>query len=107
MLDVFTVQLREGALEEWRTRHDHVWPELLEAQGNCGFEWMNVYSDDPRLIVVSDVTDGQSWDRLIATDVHKQWVASLAHLSLSSRADNTVNRAVLSSVLRLKWPGKG
>lgn len=100
----FKVYLKPGALEEWIAAHEHVWPELLEVQGECGFFWMTIYADTPTsLVVVSEVSDEQAWDRLIATDVHKRWVDSLAHLSESSLPDSTVARETLREVLALDW----
>ena len=102
--EAFTVRLRPGALEAWIAAHEAVWPELLEVQGRCGFRWMDVYAlDSQTLVVVSEVTRESAWDDLIDTDVHKRWVASLAHLSESARADDTVERGTLEEALSLTW----
>lgn len=104
----FKVYLRPGALEEWVAAHESVWPELLRVQGECGFYWMTIYAEDATsLVVVSEVSDHGSWDRLIETDVHKRWVESLAHLSASALPDSTVARESLREVLALRWPTDG
>jgi L-rhamnose mutarotase len=103
--EAFRVRLKPGALEAWVAAHEEVWPELLEVQGRCGFTSMTVYAlDDRELLVVSEVSDEGSWERLVDTDVHRRWVLALAHLSASAQPDGDVARAAVREVLHLDWP---
>jgi L-rhamnose mutarotase len=102
--EAFRVRLKPGALEPWTKAHEAVWPELLEVQGRCGFHWMTIYAlDEQELLVTSEVEEADSWERLIATDVHKRWVEALSEYSESARPDNTVERAAVREVLHLHW----
>jgi len=96
--EAFTVRLKTDSLTEWRKRHQDIWPELAEAERQCGVVWMSIFESDPILFVYSEVLRDTSWDELIATDVHKRWVEWMAPLMESAQPDDTVNRHGLPEV---------
>ena len=34
--DAFRMKLKPGCIEEYRKRHDRIWPELVKAHSDCG-----------------------------------------------------------------------
>ena len=102
--EAFTIRLKDGALEQWRQAHDHVWPDLLAEQKACGFRAMAVYDlGHGELVVTSEVTQADAWANLINLPLHKRWVAHLSHLSESALPDQTVQRGHLTKVLELTF----
>ena len=101
--EAFTVRLKPGVLAEWVRRHDGIWPDLLAEQRRCGFNWMTVYAADPVLVVTSEVTAPDAWERLVDTEVHKQWVETMRDLSESALPDSTMDRVNLPEVLHLDF----
>ncbi len=94
----FTVRLKLGCLEEWRRRHAHIWPDLIEEEQRSGVISITIFEKDPILFVYSEVLAEDSWDRLIESEVHKRWVDYMSDLSASALPDNTVDRNELPEV---------
>jgi len=76
----FTLTLREGALEEYRERHDKIWPELVEEIQRAGIARMIAFEADPSIFYYSEVHDEGAWERLWDTEVHDRWAEAFQSL---------------------------
>jgi len=69
----FTMRLKPGGLEEYRRRHDSIWPELVAEIEKQGIAQITIFENDPHLFLYSEITDVEAWDRLWASEIHDKW----------------------------------
>lgn len=51
----FTFDLYEGAEEEYKKRHDEIWPELVEAIKSSGFENYSLFRRGTQVVAYAEV----------------------------------------------------
>ena len=71
----FKMKLKQGFEEEYKTRHDKIWPELAEELTKAGVSDYSIYLDEETniLFAVQKLTDGNTSDKLPNTDIVKKW----------------------------------
>lgn len=76
----FLLQVKKDRLEEYKRRHDSVWPEMLEALHQTGWHNYSLFlRDDGLLIGYVETPDFEGALRgMAATDVNKRWQAQMA-----------------------------
>ena len=53
----FAMRLKPGGLEEYRRRHDAIWPELVAEIEKQGIAQITIFENDPDLFFYSEITD--------------------------------------------------
>ncbi|MFN8629294.1 MAG: L-rhamnose mutarotase [Chloroflexota bacterium] len=77
----FTMRLLPGAEAEYRERHAHVWPEMLQALRDGGVSNYSIYQLDDRLIGIFDVVDFDAFRaHMAALEVNDRWQADMTRL---------------------------
>jgi L-rhamnose mutarotase len=78
----FTFQLRPGAEEEYRRRHDDIWPEMVRAIEEAGIRNYTLFRRDTQVIAYCECDpDAQTaFARIGETDVNRQWAESFVGL---------------------------
>jgi L-rhamnose mutarotase len=89
----FLLQVRPERLEEYRQRHRHVWPEMLDALREA--RWRN-YSlflrDDGLLVGYLETDDFEAAQRAMAeSEVNDRWQRDMAPF-FDARADHALVR---------------
>lgn len=76
----FTLQVNPHMLEEYRARHEAVWPEMLEALRDAGWHDYSLFlRDDGLLIGVLETDDFKAaLTAMEATDVNARWQEQMA-----------------------------
>ena len=78
----FTLQVRPERLEEYRRRHAAVWPEMLRALKEAGWNNYSLYLDNDGLLIgyleCDDFDAARA--RMALTDVNARWQAEMATL---------------------------
>ncbi|MUI12374.1 L-rhamnose mutarotase [Massilia dura] len=76
------MQLKPGVVEEYRRRHDELWPDLAEALGNAGIFDYSIFLDEDTLslFAVLKVRDGAPIAELPGQPVMKRWWDYMADL---------------------------
>ena len=76
----FTLQVDPGMLDEYRRRHEEVWPEMLDALRDAGWGDYSLFlRDDGLLIGVLETDDfDAALAAMDATDVNARWQAQMA-----------------------------
>ena len=76
----FLLQVRPELLPEYRARHAHVWPEMLDALRETGWRNYSLFVRDDGLLVgyveADDLATAQA--AMVATDVNRRWQAEMA-----------------------------
>lgn len=71
----FKMKLKAGYEEEYKKRHDEIWPELVQELSKAGVYDYSIYFDEETnmLFAVQKLTDGNAADRLAQTDIVRKW----------------------------------
>jgi L-rhamnose mutarotase len=86
----FRMQLKPGVVEEYRRRHDEIWPELSEAISAAGIYDYSIFLDEETLslFAVLKLRDGETSAELPEQPVMKKWwdyMAPLMHVEPGNR----------------------
>ena len=78
----FRMQLKPGHVEEYRRRHDAIWPELAELLRDAGISDYSIFLDEETLslFAVLKLTDDNTRDVLPDHPVMKKWWDYMAPL---------------------------
>jgi L-rhamnose mutarotase len=76
----FTLQVRPDRLDEYRRRHAAVWPEMLRALRDTGWQDYQLFLRDDGLLVGTLVTDdlAAAQAAMEETSVNSRWQADMA-----------------------------
>ena len=98
----FTLQVDPARLDEYRSRHQAVWPEMLAALRDAGWRDYSLFLREDGLLVGYLVTEDfhAAQAAVAATDASRRWEAEMAEFFVSrERADET--KYLLSEVFNL------
>lgn len=87
--NAFSMKLKPGCVEEYKKRHDEIWPELAQAHSDAGIFDYSIYVDEESstLFAFQKLTETNSADDLQYQDVVQKWWAYNADL-METRPDN-------------------
>jgi L-rhamnose mutarotase len=76
----FLLKVRPALREEYMQRHEAVWPEMLEALKQTGWNNYSLFLDDSGLLVGYLETDDfeAAQAAMASTDVNRRWQESMA-----------------------------
>ncbi len=76
----FLLQVKKDRLEEYKSRHQAVWPEMLEALHRAGWHNYSLFlRDDGMLIGYVETPDfNRALEQMAVTDVNRRWQAQMA-----------------------------
>jgi L-rhamnose mutarotase len=100
--NAFTMQLKPGVEEEYKRRHDEIWPELSRELSAAGISDYSIYLDEAsgRLFAFQKLSDDNRADALPETEVVKKWWAYMADL-MDTHPDNSPVSLPLREVFHL------
>lgn len=86
----FRMQLHKGCEEEYRRRHDSLWPDLQELLHETGIREYSIFLDEPTgfLFGVLKISDAMKLDELPAHPVMQKWWAYMKDI-MDSNTDNS------------------
>jgi L-rhamnose mutarotase len=78
----FRMKLFPGKADEYRRRHDAIWPELVEALHNAGVSDYRIFLDEETLCLFAILKrrPDHTMDALPHTDVVRRWWAMMADI---------------------------
>lgn len=78
----FRMRLKPGCLDEYRRRHDAVWPDLVEALKAAGIRDYSIHHDPETDALFATLwrVDDHEMDRLPTLDVMRRWWTWMAPL---------------------------
>lgn len=97
----FTLQVKPELLDEYRRRHEAVWPEMLKALRDTGWHDYSLFLREDGLLVGYLLTDDfdAALAAMDATDVNARWQAEMAEFFVDGRPDR--HMYVLDEVFNL------
>ena len=86
----FKMKLFPGFEEEYKKRHDEIWPELVELLKQSGISDYSIFLDEETnsLFGVLNITDAKNMDSLPQHEVMQRWWKYLADI-MESNADHS------------------
>jgi L-rhamnose mutarotase len=98
----FTMKLHKGFEEEYRRRHDTIWPELQGLLHDAGIREYSIFLDEPSgtLFAVLQIADATRLDELPAQAVMQRWWAYMQDI-MESNPDNSPVTTPLKEVFYL------
>lgn len=85
----FKMRLNQGCEDEYRRRHDEIWPELVSLLKDAGISDYSIHLDRETNILFGVLwrSDDHQMDDLPAHDIMKKWWAHMADI-MESHYDN-------------------
>ena len=98
----FKMQLKPGALAEYKKRHDEIWPELAAELKAAGVSDYSIFFDEETLTLfaVQKLADKNSAAALPESPIVRKWWNYLAPL-METHPDNSPVARPLTEVFRL------
>lgn len=98
----FRMQLKPGATDEYKARHDAIWPELAELLHQSGIRDYSIFLDAETnaLFAVLKLTDDNARDALPEHPVMRKWWDHMAPL-MEVEPDNKPKEWALQPVFHL------
>jgi L-rhamnose mutarotase len=90
----FAMQLHPGQRDEYRRRHDPIWPELAAVLTAHGVSSYSIFLDEDTnvLFAYAEVADEAQWDAVADTDVCRRWWAHMTDLMATNEDHSPVSR---------------
>jgi L-rhamnose mutarotase len=88
--NAFKMKLKKGFEEEYKQRHDKLWPELSTELSKAGISDYSIYLDEETLTLFAcqKVSDNNTADNLPNTAIVKKWWAYMADI-METNPDNS------------------
>ena len=92
----FKMHLFPGKADEYRRRHDEIWPELVVLLKNTGIADYSIFLDDSthELFAVLQIADPAALDALPAHPVMQHWWAYMKDIMAARDDDAPVSTAL-------------
>ena len=86
----FKMQLKKGYEDEYKKRHDEIWPELEKEISKAGVSDYSIFLDEETLslFAVQKQTEDNTADNLPQTEIVKKWWAYMADI-MDTNQDNS------------------
>ena len=86
----FRMTLKEGKLDEYKKKHDNVWPEITEVLTNAGVTNYSIYyhEKDNTLIEYMELKENNTFDKLEDLDILKKWNVYMKDLLVTISEDD-------------------
>lgn len=88
--NAFTMKLKKGYEEEYKRRHDEIWPELSEELTRAGVADYSIFLDETTmtLFAFQKLSDDTTAHKLPDNPVVKKWWAFMADI-MDTNSDNS------------------
>ena len=99
----FKMRLNQGCEDEYRRRHDEIWPELVSLLKDAGISDYSIHLDRETNILFGVLwrSDDHQMDDLPAHDIMKKWWAHMADI-MASHSDNEPVVTDLATVFHMQ-----
>ena len=93
----FKMKLFEGNLDEYKKRHNPIWPELEKVLKDHGVITYSIYLDKETNILFgyAEIEDKAKWDEVANTDICRKWWDYMAPLMEVNSDNSPVSKDLL------------
>jgi len=98
----FKMYLNKGAAEEYKKRHDAIWPDLVSLLKNTGIEDYSIFLDEESstLFGVLKISQPEALDTLPGKEIMKKWWDHMKDI-MQTNPDNSPVNIPLKEVFHL------
>ena len=99
----FKMQLKSGFQEEYKKRHDEIWPELSKELIKAGVSDYSIFLDEDTMTLfgVQKLTEGNLADLLPQTEIVKKWWSYMSDI-METNPDNSPKCTALQEVFHME-----
>lgn len=98
----FLMSIKPGTEEEYRRRHQQVWPDLLADLKRAGCQNYSIYLDGTQLFAYMEVDDFQRYREIMATSqASERWESQMSDILIRETETATGFPPVLEEVFHL------
>lgn len=99
----FTMKLKPGFEEEYKKRHDEIWPELQALLNESGVEQYHIFLDEKTgtLFAFQTLKENHTTDMIPQNPIVKKWWAFMADI-METNPDNSPIEKPLKEVFKLQ-----
>jgi len=97
----FLMTLKPGNREEYKRRHNPIWPELQQVLKQHGVHNYSIFLNDDRLFAYAEIESEELWGRIASTEVCQRWWSHMKDLMLTNE-DNSPLSVELEEVFHLE-----
>jgi L-rhamnose mutarotase len=86
----FRMKLYKNMVEEYKKRHDNLWPEMIDMIHGYGGKNYTIFLDEETdyLFGYLEIEDEAKWDATAETEICKKWWAYMADI-MDTNPDNS------------------
>jgi L-rhamnose mutarotase len=95
------MQVHQGQVEEYRRRHDEVWPELVAVLQDAGVLAYSIFfhPETLQLFAYVEIKNEERWDAIANTEVCRRWWAYMRDI-METNPDSSPRTIALQEVFR-------
>ena len=88
--NAFKMKIKKGCEQEYKKRHDEIWPELSKELTKAGVSDYTIFLDEETLTLfaVQKLTDNNTADNLPNTEIVKKWWSYMSDI-METNPDNS------------------
>lgn len=96
MIRAFRMKLFPGVIEEYKRRHDEIWPEMLDMLRAYGASDYSIYHDPETdcLFGILELQDPQRFDESAQTEICRKWWDYMADLMETNPDKSPISRTL-------------
>jgi len=100
--NAFKMKLKPGFEQEYKKRHNQIWPELSEELSKAGVSDYSIFLDEETLVLfaVQKLMDDNTSEQLAETAIVKKWWAYMADI-MDTNPDNSPVAEPLEEVFHM------
>jgi L-rhamnose mutarotase len=97
------MQLVPGVQDEYRMRHNPIWPELEDILRSHGVHNYSIFLDraSDRLFAYVELESEELWEQIASTDVCRRWWSYMKQL-MNTNPDDSPETLILEEVFHLE-----
>jgi L-rhamnose mutarotase len=96
------MRIKPGTQDEYRWRHQQVWPELLADLKRAGYKNYSIYLRDTELFAYMEVDDFQRYLEIMATSrASESWESQMSDILIRATEVDTGFPPILEEVFHL------
>jgi len=86
----YRMTLKQGKIEEYKKKHDEVWPEISQALTDAGVTNYSIYYDetDNTLIEYMELKENNTFDSIEELEIFKKWNVYMKDLLVTKSEEN-------------------
>jgi len=102
MIKGFKMKLYDNMKEEYKKRHDNLWPEVKEMIGEYGGSNYSIFLDEETNILFGyiELKDPEKWNESAQTEICRKWWDYMADI-METNPDNSPVSVNLTPVFHL------